>query len=123
MRTGIDLLALYKTLGLSQGSVCKLVGIKDVESLRRQVKDKARIYEKTWQILDKLAEKRDREIDRLVEANKDKTHVTFPLWDGNHWEGEYRNSIVLTAAWILEGDGITVSYQWGEPIIRDDRSL
>lgn len=100
--------------------MCKLVGIKDVESLRRQVKDKARIYEKTWQILDRLAERRDREIDRLVEANKDKTHVTFPLWDGNHWEGEYRNSIVLTAAWILEGDGVEVRYKLSAPIMRGE---
>lgn len=119
-RTGIDLLALYKSLGFTQRSACEFLGIGDVDKLRKQVKGKSVIHPWEWEKLDGLARKRDMEVNRLLDSVKDQQEVTLPVWTGNMWEADFKNQVVSLVAWTLEGEGVTIHYRLGDFIVRKE---
>ena len=116
-RTGADLLALYRSLGLTQGDVCALCGIKDPESVRRQTRGDHEIKPSTWFVLDAAARERDRQVDEILERERGKSEVLLPVWKGGRrWESNFLNQVSMLAAWVLQGEGVTVRFGLlGEP--------
>ncbi|NEG55441.1 hypothetical protein [Bifidobacterium platyrrhinorum] len=110
-RTGADLKGLYESLGFSQADVCHLLGIRNAESLRRQCLGKSPIHPNTWKALDTLARKRDDQVDAILDKFKGCDEVTLPIYAGRKWETSFRNRVVTLAAWVLEGDGVTVHWR------------
>lgn len=110
-RTGADLKGLYESLGLSQADTCHLLGIRNVESFRRQCNGTARIHDSTWETLDALARKRDMQVDALLAKIGDSEQVMLPIYAGRTWETAFRNRVVTLAAWVLQGEGVTVRYR------------
>lgn len=110
-RTGADLRGLYESLGLTQSDVCRLLGIRNVESLRRQCRGVSHIQPSTWATLDDLARRRDRMVDDILRRTEGMRTVTLPIYAGIHWETHFRNRVSTLAAWVLEGDGVAVRYE------------